>query len=62
MDEGEYFTSWVHRDIDAIMEDMWEVHRDRGDSVSECSVAEELKQDMEEVAHFNDSMLFCKQT
>lgn len=68
MDEGEYFTSRVHRDIDAIMEDMRETHRGRSDSAPENSVAEELKKDLKEVAHFNGSkleqliMLFCKQT
>ena len=68
VDEGEYFTSRVHRDIDAIMEDMRVAHRGRNDSAPENSAAEELKQDLEEVAQFNGSkleqliMLFCKQT
>ena len=68
VDEGEYFTSRVHRDIDAIMEDMREAHRGRSDSAPKNSAAEELKQDLEEVARFNGSkleqliMLFCKQT
>ena len=68
MDEGEYFTSRVHRDIDAIMEDMREAHRGRSDSAPESSAAEELKRDLEEIAQFNGSkleqliMLFCKQT
>ena len=68
VDEGEYFTSRVHRDIDAIMDDMREAHRGRSDSAPENSAAEELKQDLEEVARFNGSkleqliMLFCKQT
>ena len=68
VDEGEYFTSRVHRDIDAIMEDMREARRGRSDSAPENSAAEELKQDLEEVARFNGSkleqliMLFCKQT
>ena len=68
VDEGEYFTSRVHRDIDAIMEDMREAHRGRSDSAPESSAAEELKRDLEEVAQFSGSkleqliMLFCKQT
>ena len=68
VDEGEYFTSRVHRDIDAIMEDIREAHRGRSDSAPENSIAEELKQDLEEVARFNGSkleqliMVFCKQT
>ena len=39
VDEGEYFTSRVHRDIDAIMEDMREAHRGRNDSAPENSAA-----------------------
>ena len=68
VDEGEYFSSRIHRDIDAIIEDMREAHRGRSDSAPESSVAEELKQDLEEVAQFKGSkleqliMLFCKQT
>ena len=68
VDEGEYFTSRVHRDIDAIMEDMRTAHLGRSDSAPKNSAAEELKQDLEEVARFNGSkleqliMLFCKQT
>ena len=55
MVEEEYFTSRVHRDIDAIMKDMREAHRGRSDSAPENSVAEELKQDLEEVANFKGS-------
>lgn len=68
VDEGEYFTSRVHRDIDAIMEDMREAHLGRSDGAPKSSAAEDLKQDLEEVARFNGSkleqliMLFCKQT
>ena len=68
VDEGEYFTSRVHRDIDAIIKDMREAHRGRSDSAPENSVAEELKKDLEEVARFKGSkleqliMIFCKQT
>ena len=68
MDEGEYFASRVHRDIDAIMEDIRKTHRGRSDSAPDNSVAEELKQDLEEVARFKGSkleqliMVFCKQT
>ena len=68
VNEGEYFASRVHEDIDAIMKDMREAHRGRSDSAPENSVVEELKQDLEEVANFKGSrteqliMLFCKQT
>ena len=68
VDEGDYFTSRVHRDIDAIMADLRKAHRGRSDSAPDTSVAEELKQDLEEVAQFKGSrldqltMIFCKQT
>ena len=68
VDEGEYFASRVHRDIDAIMEDIREIHRGWSDSAPENSVAEELKQNLEDAAHFKGSkleqliMVFCKQT
>ena len=68
VDEGDYFTSRVHRDIDAIIDDLRKAHRGRGDSAPDTSVAEDLKQDLEEVAQFNGSrlekltMVFCKQT
>ena len=32
IDEGDYFSSRVHKDIDAIMEDMRQTHRGRSDS------------------------------
>ena len=68
VDEGDYFTSRVHRDIDAIMDDLRNAHRGRSDSAPDTSVAEELKQDLEEVAQFKGgrldqlTMIFCKQT
>ena len=68
VDEGDYFTSRVHQDIDAIMDDLRKAHRGRSDSAPDTSVAEDLKQDLEEVAQFNGSrlekltMVFCKQT
>ena len=68
VDEGDYFTSRVHRDIDAIMDDLRKAHQGRSGSAPDTSVAEELKQDLEEVAQFKGSrldqltMIFCKQT
>ena len=68
IDEGDYFSSRVHKGIDAIMGDMRQAHRGRSDSAPEKSVAEELKQNLEEVANFKGSrleqltLLFCKQT
>lgn len=66
--ERDYFTSRVHEDIDAIMEDIREAHRGRSESGPEHSAIAELKQDLEDVANFKGSraeawlMLFCKQT
>ena len=66
--EGDYFSSRVHHDIDAIMEDIREAHRGRSDSAPENTIVDELKRDLEEVASFKGSraeqllMVFCKQT
>lgn len=66
--EGDYFSSRVHHDIDAIMEDIRQAHRGRSDSAPENTIVDELKQDLEEVANFKGSraeqllMVFCKQT
>ncbi len=66
--ERDYFTSRVHEDIDAIMEDIREAHRGRSESGPEHSVVAEFKQDLEDVANFKGSraeawlMLFCKKT
>lgn len=66
--ESDYFSSRVHHDIDAIMEDIREAHRGRSDSAPENTIVDELKRDLEEVAGFKGSrveqllMVFCKQT
>lgn len=66
--ERDYFTSRVHEDIDAIMEDIREAHRGRSESGPEHSAIAELKQDLEDVANFKGSraeawlMMYCKQT
>lgn len=66
--EGDYFSSRVHTDIDAIMENLREAHRGRSDSAPENILVADLKRDMEEVANFEGSrldqllMIFCKQT
>ena len=41
--EGGYFSSRVHHDIDAIMEDIREAHRDRSDSAPVNTIVDELK-------------------
>ena len=67
IDEGDYFSSRVHKDIDTIIEDMRQTHRDRSDSAPKKSVIEEMKQDLEEVASFKGSrleqwlLIYCKQ-
>lgn len=64
--ERDYFTSRVHEDIDAIMEDIWEAHRGRSESGLEHSAIAELKQNLEDVANFKGScaeawlMMYCK--
>ena len=66
--ERDYFTSRVHEDIDAIMEDIREIHRGRSESGPEHSAIADLKQDLEDVANFKGSraevwlMMYCKQT
>lgn len=66
--ERDYFTSRVHEDIDAIMEDIREAHRGRSESGPEHSAISDLKQDLEDVANFKGSraeawlMMYCKQT
>ena len=66
--ERDYFTSRVHEDIDAIMEDIREKHRGRSESGEEHSAIADLKQDLEDVANFKGSraeawlMMYCKQT
>ena len=55
MREGDYFSSRVHHDIDAIMEDIREAHRGRSDSAPENTIVDELKRDLEEVANFKGS-------
>jgi transcriptional regulator with XRE-family HTH domain len=66
--ERDYFTSRVHEDIDAIMEDIREAHRGRSESGPEHSAIADLKQDLEDVANFKGSraeawlMMYCKQT
>ena len=68
VEEGDYFRSRVHKDMDDILEDIRKVHVGRNDGAPKTSVAEELRQDLEEVAAFEGSraeqllMVFCKQT
>lgn len=66
--ERDYFSSRIHEDIDAIMEDIREAHRGRNESGPAHSAIAEFKQDLEDVANFKGGraemwlMLYCKQT
>ena len=66
--EDEYFRNRVHADMDAIIRDIRENHKNDSESALENSIAEEFKQDLEEAANFKGSrleqlvMIFCKQT
>ena len=68
VEEGDYFRSRVHKDMGSILEDIRKAHIGRSDGAPKTSVAEELRQDLEEVAAFAGSraeqllMVFCKQT
>ncbi len=66
--QGDYFSSRVHKDIDGILKDLRKSHIGRSDGAPKSTVAEELKNDLEETANFEGSqtekllMVFCKQT
>ena len=68
VDEGDYFSSRVHKDMDGILADLRKAHIGRSDGAPKSTVAEELKRDLEEVANFEGShteqllLVFCKQT
>lgn len=68
VDEGDYFSSRVHKDMDSILEDLRKAHVGRSNGAPKSTVAEELKQDLEEVVNFEGShaeqllLVFCKQT
>lgn len=55
VEEGDYFRSRVHKDMDSILEDIRNAHIGRSDGAPKTSVAEELRQDLEEVAAFEGS-------
>ena len=65
VEEGDYFRSRVHKDMDGILEDIRNAHVGRNDGAPKTSVAEELRQDLEEVAAFEGSraeqllLVFC---
>ncbi len=57
IDEDDHFSSRVHKDIDAIMENMRQAHQNRSDNAPKKFVIEEMKQDLEEVAGFKGNHL-----
>lgn len=67
IDDHEYFSQMVHDDIDTIIRDIREAHRDDSVSAPEMTAAEQMKKDLEEVANFKGSkmertvILYCKQ-
>jgi len=66
--EHKYFCQRVYEDIDRIIGDIKNAHRKDSTSAPTTTVAEELKQNLKEVANFEGSrtekllMIFCKQT
>lgn len=68
VDESDYFSSRVHKDMDGILEDLRKVYIGRSDGAPKSTVAEELKRDLEEVVNYEGShteqllLVFCKQT
>lgn len=66
VDESDYFSSRVHKDMDGILEDLRKAHIGRSDGAPKSTVAEELKRDLEEVVNFEGShteqllSVFCK--
>ena len=67
IDDDEYFSHMVHRDIDRIIRDLRETHRKDSTSAPETSVAEQMKKDLNDIANFKGSklekrvILYCKQ-
>ena len=70
IDEGNYFDRRIHDDIDVIVKDMREAHKDRSESVSddpEMNPIGTMKSTLDDISHFKGSrmelalMVFCKQ-
>ncbi len=65
--EKEYFTQRIYRDIDFIVDDLKENHKGRSDSAPKNSTVNEIKKDLEEALNFKGSrteqmlIVFCKQ-
>ena len=66
--EDEYFSHLIHNDMDQIVRDIRERHKSDTVTAPEKTLAQQLKEDFEEVLQFQGSkleqliMLFCKQT
>lgn len=67
IDENEYFCHLVNEDTDEIIRDIRAAHKFDSMSVPEMSVAENIKEDIEEVVNFKGSKMekavvfYCKQ-
>ncbi len=67
IDENEYFSHLVNEDIDGIIRDIRAAHKNDSTSAPEKSVAEQMKEDIEEAANFKGSRMekavifYCKQ-
>ena len=65
--EKEYFTQRIYRDIDFFVDDLKENHKGRSDSAPKNSTVNEIKKDLEEALNFKGSrteqmlIVFCKQ-
>lgn len=65
--DDEYFSHLVNEDIDRIIRDLRDKHREDSTSAPEVSVAQQMKKDLDEVANFKGSrlekqmVLYCKQ-
>ncbi len=64
--DDEYFGHMIQDDISVIICDIRAVHKSESESAPPTTIAEELKQDLEDVANFRESLLekqsalYCK--
>ncbi len=66
IEDDEYFSHMIQDDIRAIVRDIRAAHKSDSESAPPTTIAEELKQDLEDVTNFNGSplekqaALYCK--
>ena len=67
MEEDEYFSHRIHKDIDAIIRDLRANHTADASTAPETTVAEDIKNELDAAAEFTDSdqerqaKIFCMQ-